>query len=173
MSARPTSSLARATVQALRYASGYIELGLTAEAAAELATIASTDVGAPPVLAMRLEVAMRLEAWRLAATLATELTSRDPANEGAWIHRAFALRRAEGLAAARDALLAGEPQHGATSAILHYNLACYLAQLGDLDGARARLRRSCALDAACRQLAEADPDLAPLRALPGGLATTD
>ncbi len=58
--------------------------------------------------------------------------------------------------------------HGAdrfpTGATIFYNLACYVAQLGHLDSARARLASAIKLDSECREMALADPDLAPLTA---------
>ncbi len=50
-----------------------------------------------------------------------------------------------------------------TCAMILYNLACYAAQLGHLDSARARLAEAIRLDSAYRALALADPDLVKLR----------
>ena len=50
-----------------------------------------------------------------------------------------------------------------TCATILYNLACYAAQLGHLDSARARLSEAIKLEPACRELALADPDLVQLR----------
>jgi predicted Zn-dependent protease len=157
--------LSRETRQALRYAAGYLELGLHTAAAEELAQVPTQELTRLPVLAMRLEVAIHAKTWASAATLARALTARDPAQPGGWIHLGYALRRAEGegLAAARDALARAIEHHGVAHAIVHYNLACYHAQLGELEAARTRLQQSYQLDAACRELALADEDLAPLR----------
>jgi len=48
-------------------------------------------------------------------------------------------------------------------AMLHFNLACYEAQLGQLDDARAFLDTACGLNPEFKELAKTDPDLAPLR----------
>jgi hypothetical protein len=48
------------------------------------------------------------------------------------------------------------------AAILHYNLACYECQLGDLEVAKARLQHAISLDPACRAMALDDQDLKPL-----------
>ena len=50
-----------------------------------------------------------------------------------------------------------------TCAAVLFNLACYAAQLGHLDSARARLTKAIKLDPACRAKALADPDLIDLR----------
>jgi hypothetical protein len=47
-------------------------------------------------------------------------------------------------------------------AIFHYNLACYECQLGDLEGAKARLKRAFELEQGFRTLALDDEDLRPL-----------
>jgi Tfp pilus assembly protein PilF len=47
-------------------------------------------------------------------------------------------------------------------AIFHYNLACYECQLGDIDGAKERLRRTFEIDADFREIALEDADLKPL-----------
>jgi Flp pilus assembly protein TadD len=157
--------LSRSTEQALRYAEGYLALGLLGEAADELAVIAVREKSRPAVLALRLELVMAQREWGRAVPVARELTARDPANAGAWIHLGYALRRTEGegLVAARDALAQAVERHGVAHAIVHYNLACYLTQLGELEAARVRLARSFELDAGCRELAQTDDDLGPLR----------
>ena len=48
------------------------------------------------------------------------------------------------------------------NALVHYNLACYECQLGDLAVAKARLRHAFKLDAALRVSALDDEDLRPL-----------
>jgi Tfp pilus assembly protein PilF len=44
----------------------------------------------------------------------------------------------------------------------HFNLGCYACQLGDIDQAKERVRRSIELDAKFKMLALDDPDLEPL-----------
>ena len=58
---------------------------------------------------------------------------------------AYATRRAVSIDAARLLLLEAV-ERMPNAAILHYNLACYECQLGDLEVAKARLRHaiSCA-----------------------------
>ena len=48
--------------------------------------------------------------------------------------------------------------------VLHYSLACYECQLGDIDVAKARLQHACKLSEKCRLMAQDDADLEPLRA---------
>ena len=46
--------------------------------------------------------------------------------------------------------------------VLHYSLACYECQLGDIDVAKARLQHACKLSEKCRLMAQDDADLEPL-----------
>jgi hypothetical protein len=46
--------------------------------------------------------------------------------------------------------------------LIHFNLACYAAQTGNLEAARERLGRAISLSHKIRLLALADPDLEPL-----------
>jgi tetratricopeptide (TPR) repeat protein len=87
--------------------------------------------------------------------------SRDPDNVQWSVSWAYAARRADSINAARLILLeAVERQPEA--AILHYNLACYECQLGDLEVAKARLRHAINLDDGFRAMALEDEDLEPL-----------
>ena len=47
-------------------------------------------------------------------------------------------------------------------AILHYNLACYICQLGDLEKAKTTLHRAFKLEPQFRVMALDDEDLKPL-----------
>ena len=46
--------------------------------------------------------------------------------------------------------------------ILHYNLACYEAQLGDLSTARQCIKAAIEINSSFRKNAQCDPDLARL-----------
>jgi hypothetical protein len=94
-------------------------------------------------------------------TVARSLALNDP-DEVQWpVSWAYATRRADSIEAARLILLeAVERLPGA--AILHYNLACYECQLGEVEVARARLKHAIALEPACRARALEDDDLKPL-----------
>ncbi len=151
------------TATHLRYATGFIALGLHDDARAELAAVAPNDQETLPVLTLRAHVCAELEDWPTAAALGESLCQRAPANAGHWIQWAYAVRRHTGIPAAREILLTALGLHPQES-ILHFNLACYDAQLGNLPAARAHLRNACALDGACREMALADSDLESLKA---------
>lgn len=151
------------TPRRLRHANGYIELGMLLDAATELDRVHVNDRLSPPVLAVRLDLAMAAKHWDTAAAIGRELSRMTPENEQAWISRAFALRELNRVAEARDVLLEAEPLHGAKCALLHYNLACYFCLLGDLETARERLKRAFEMEPKLKKDARDDADLAALR----------
>ena len=152
----------RDTPRHLRHAQGYLELRMLSEAADELDAIASTDRLKPPVLAVRLELEMAAEHWDAVVDIGSNLARETPENERAWICWAYALREVDRVVEARAVLLSAETMHGQTSAILHYNLACYDCLLGDLVIARERLERACKMEPCFEDDARDDPDLAAL-----------
>jgi Flp pilus assembly protein TadD len=151
-----------ATVRQLRYAEGYLALGMKREAAEALGEIATEDAQLLPVLAMRAAVFHELADWPRAAAAATILCERVPDDAAHWIQRAYAVRRASSLAEAREILLEAMERHPG-DATIRFNLACYEAQLGRLEQAREFLAEACRLSPECEQMAKADPDLEPLR----------
>jgi hypothetical protein len=67
------------------------------------------------------------------------------------------------LSDAKAVLLEGEQHLGESSAILHFNLACYECQLGDIEAAKVRLRRACKLGGKeIQALALDEEDLKPM-----------
>ena len=155
----------------LSYAQGYLELGMVAEAAAELDRIPAADSGALEVLAVRLAVLQEQKNWPALSALAGDLVRRAPAEAAAWVTWAYATRRADSLPAAERILLEAE-QHHPTEPTIQFNLGCYACQRGDLPAARDRVNRAIALDPKFTQAAATDPDLAPLRAADAsGLST--
>ena len=75
--------------------------------------------------------------------------------------RAFATRRTDSLEAAR-LILVNAVERLPGVAVFHFNLACYAAQLGELDRAKASLSRAIELQPGYRQQALEDEDLRPI-----------
>ncbi len=154
----------RETKRRVEYALGYLGLGLFAEAAAELEGIAAEKQLLPVVRSVRVDLHLAQKQWKKAVLVAGELARAHPQLENAWIGWAYALRELKRVEEARAVLVAAEPHHGKTSAVLHYNLACYDSLLGALKSARVRLAKACRIDAQFKAAAREDPDLAALRA---------
>ncbi len=152
----------------LSYARGYLELGLVAEAAAELDQIPAPENETDDAIAVRIAVLHHQEDWKSLRTIASYWVQRHPEDGAAWVTWAYATRRSESLAAAEEILLEAERRHPDEPTI-QFNLGCYSCQRGDLINARRHLDRAIALDAKFAEAAKTDPDLAPLR----GASRTD
>ncbi len=160
------SELPQPDAQFLLGAIGWIELGLPAEAHAELSRIAGTFQQHPDVLDVRWQVCAALEDWDQALAVAEALVTLAPQRVSGWIHRAYSLRRATGggLLQSWEALLPACGKFPKNS-IIPYNLACYTAQLGRLDEAWDWLQKAMAIaktSKSIQQMALADEDLQPL-----------
>jgi Flp pilus assembly protein TadD len=150
----------------LSYAQGYLELGLVAEAAAELARIHPPHTAALDFIVVKMAVLQEQKAWPELAAVAAEVVRRVPDEAGGWVTWAYATRRADTLAAAERILLDAEKQHP-DDATIQFNLGCYACVRGDLKAARRRVQRAIALDPKFEQAAAADSDLEALRANKG------
>ncbi|PAW77164.1 MAG: hypothetical protein B9S33_20355 [Pedosphaera sp. Tous-C6FEB] len=170
MSAPSRPPLDALDVHLVRAAEGWLELNLPAEAEAELAQLSPSAQTHPLVLQALWQLHAYQQRWTLAHTIAESLVRECPDDVNGWVHRAYATRRMEGggLQAAWDALRPAAALFP-SELIIPYNLACYACQLGKLDAARHWLGRATEIAvkpparAALRQMALADPDLAPLR----------
>ncbi len=148
----------------LEAAEGYLVLDMPGEAEAELDSLSEAARRLPAGLAMRLMLHQQRKQWAPMRDIACHLTSVHPEDAQWWISWAYAARRTESLTSALGILERARALHGA-EAFIHFNLACYFAQLRRLPAARAALRQAIRLNAACRQMAREEPDLAPLRAV--------
>lgn len=150
----------------LSHAQGYLELGMVAEAAAELEHITGSEADSTDVLTLRLAVQHERRNWPAVRDLAGELARRMPGDPAIWVTLAYATRRADSLEAAEKILLTAEELHPAEPTI-QFNLGCYACQRGDLVTARLRIDRAIGLDEKFATLASTDPDLQPLRTAEG------
>jgi hypothetical protein len=151
------------TLQRVRYASGYVLLGMRREALEELEQIDPKERTTPLALEGWIDFHMATEQWAAAAAAARVLVEKLPLDPKGWISHAFAVRRLTGLSAAEEILLEAERHIGATCALVHYNLACYRCVAGDLEGAWLRLQTAFRMDPEWKKPALHDPDLERLR----------
>jgi hypothetical protein len=149
-------------------AEGYLELGMPIDAAAELEEIEPERRHESEVLAIRLQVYLKLKVWVAMQTVARTLALSEPENVHWTVSWAYATRRADCLDAAR-LILVNAAEQSPTVAIFHYNLACYECQLGNLEAAKTRLKRTFELEPGYRVKALEDEDLAPLWQNPEGV----
>lgn len=145
-------------------AEGYLALGLL-EPAGELldAIPPERQRGRLDVLGLRLHICLLGQCWAGAAVIARYLVERQPQEPSWWIGWSVAVRHLDTAQTAR-AILQRAVRRGAVRrpALLHFNLACLAAQLGQLRSARGHLDRAIRLDPGCRRRAAVEPDLEPL-----------
>ena len=130
----------------LMAAVGWLELGNAAEARVELDAMARGLQLHPHVLELRWQVLAELRDWAEALAVAKILVGLRPEESSAWLHRAYATRRAPGgsVEAAWRALLPAADTFP-TEALIPYNLACYACQMERLEEARRWLLRAFAV----------------------------
>ncbi len=139
-------------------ADGYLFLGMPKEALAELGRIPEEKQGQAAVLRAVIRVLLHQKRWKKAEERAREGLRLHPEENEFMVQRAFALHQQERGTEAVNVLL-NAPEWLRRTGILHYNLACYEAQLGDLGTARQCIRAAIEINAAFRKNARNDPDL--------------
>jgi tetratricopeptide (TPR) repeat protein len=142
-------------------ASGYLELGMLAEAEKSLEEISAEDQSQSEVLGVRLNVYMAAKKWQLAASIARRLLETERENVAVWVNLAYSVRRSESVEEAEAILLRARGVHP-KDALIIYNLACYASAAGRTEEAKERLREALELDKGLHALAREDPDLRPL-----------
>ena len=143
----------------LTVATGYLELGMPRDADAELRQLNVTQRKDWRVLALRVAICQELGSWDQMLDISRYLACVQP-DESQWvICTAHAMRKVHSLEAARETLLRAKRSFPEEAAIL-YHLACYEAQLGDLEKARVYLRSAIKISPAHRALARKNPELA-------------
>ena len=131
------------------------------EAEAEIEKLPAEIRADTQVLKLRHMIYKLAESWELAAVIGREITNREPKTPEWWLHYAYAVRRSEGLDAAKKTLLEAEhilPDEGS----VHFDLACYFCLLGELDEAKRRISNAIHFDATYKLKALDDVDLEPL-----------
>jgi len=139
-------------------ADGYLYFGLADEALEELNAIEARYRNDSPVLRARIRVLLHLKRWAEANELSELGNGIYPEENEFMVQRAFALHQLhKGSDAVR--VLLSAPEWIRRTGILHYNLACYEAQLGDLGTAKQCIRAAIEINASFKKNARTDPDL--------------
>ena len=149
----------------LSAAAGWIQLGDYDAANDELENIRAEWRAHPDVLNLRWLIYSNDEQWDACLDIASAIVKMAPDRVWGWIHKAYSLRRTNGggVEKAKPVLLEAAKLFPDDD-MIQYNLACYCAQLGQLDAAQEFLGKSYELgDAAPIKLrALDDEDLKPL-----------
>jgi tetratricopeptide (TPR) repeat protein len=151
---------------------GWLGLGVAAEARKELAKVSLANVNHPSTLEARWMLAVHEKKWDEALQIADTEIEAAPGDAGAWLHRAYALRRVrEGGLVAAWGVLAVAAKKFPEESVIAYNLACYACQMKDLDRAREWFFRAMRIGGKLdiKRMALDDEDLEPLWAEIGKL----
>ena len=147
--------------RALHAADGYLYLGLADYALKQLDFVPVPEQGDPSVMLARVRVLLHLRDWPQAEKLSSTGAEQHPSEEEFTVQRAFALHQLKKGDEAVEVLLSA-PEWLRRTGILHYNLACYEARLGNLSTARQCIRAAIKINAAMKKNARVDPDLQSL-----------
>lgn len=147
--------------RALRASQGYLYLKLSKEAAEELQEIADDEQDDPDVLLARIRVLLHERHWKAAEHLSAQGCGEYPEVDEFTVQRAFSLHQMQKGEKAVQVLLSA-PEWLRRTGILHYNLACYEARLGDLSMARRCMNAAIQINSQVRKNARLDPDLQAL-----------
>ena len=150
----------------LAAAGGYLELGMLEDAVDELGKLPPPLRDSREAMGVCALIQLKASAWERLREVGGHLTRNWPDEANHWIWLAYATRRCHSLAEAELVLLEALKHHDAEP-MIHFNLACYAAQLGRLNDATTRLERAIAMDSQFRRMALLDPDLKPLWAALG------
>jgi tetratricopeptide (TPR) repeat protein len=156
-----TNSHSAETQRALHAADGYLYLGLPDFALEELAIVPEWEHQDSSVMLAKVRVLLHMRKWPEAEVLSGQGATRHPSEEEFTVQRAFALHQLNKGEQAVEVLLAA-PEWLRRTGILHYNLACYEARLGDLGTAKQCIKAAIELNAAMKKNARVDPDLQSL-----------
>ncbi len=140
-------------------AQGYLELGMTDEALAELERVAADDLRHGDVGELRVLILMRASRWSEALAACEALRADHPEISAGHIHGAFCLHELGRTEEAMQMLLDG-PESLLRDPVYFYNLGCYHAVLGRPEEAHNYLQMSFNMDEKLRDIARIDPDLA-------------
>ncbi len=143
---------------------GWLELGDTREAKAEISNVTAVYRRHPEVLRVRFALAAKDGDWEAAVELARAICRKVPEFALGWVCQAYALHRLGRTQAAWD-LLSGVVDQFADEYSIPYDLACYACRLGRLDEAREWVERAMRLAGPeqIKNMVSMDPDLQPLK----------
>lgn len=148
-------------------ATGWLMLGNLAESRTEFEQLNPSLSEHPLVLELEWRLFAQEERWLDAVGAGERLLRVNPDDANAWVHRSYALHELRLTREAFEQLLPAAERFP-KEAIIPYNLACYLCQLGDLAAACDWLDQSLSRGKGAQekmhrlQAAMEDVDLKPL-----------
>jgi tetratricopeptide (TPR) repeat protein len=148
----------------LNAAEGWLGLGNPVEAEQELTRLSPGVRAHPEVLRVRYHLYEKSKKWEHAAETAQLLCQILPETPFGWIHLAYALHELRRTREAYDVLIPVVDRFP-EEYVMRYNLACYSCQMGNLEEARAWLKKAVSLAGSetIKEMALTDPDLQEVR----------
>ena len=147
---------------ALQRAQGWLELHLPLEASEELKEIQPAMRAHPAVHKLRFFIYHATKQWEMALEVANCLHRQLPDDSFGGIRVALALFRLGRTQEAKELSLELAPRFP-KDWLIPYNLACYCAQLGEIEEAQEWFKAAMALDEhTVKRMGIDDPDLEPM-----------
>ncbi len=146
------------TKQIIRAASGWLELGMPADALNELKNLPKESKDERVVLELRLAAEMAMQDWKHGAETAKALCMEAVDEPDFFLSAAFCLHEIGETNEAMKCLLRG-PEVLSEMAVYHYNMACYLWTIGEKDCAHNYLAKAFEMDDSFKEAARYDKDL--------------
>ncbi|MGF1678236.1 MAG: tetratricopeptide repeat protein [Candidatus Methylacidiphilales bacterium] len=140
---------------------GYYELGMMDESLEELSHLSPDKRADPHVLQLEAAIHIRAGHFDRGLETADKLCFIVPESPAGWLDRAFCLHELDRTLEAKACLLTG-PASLRGHALYYYNLACYEAQLGNVEAARSYLEKAVLMEVRFQEASRRDPDLKPL-----------
>ncbi len=158
---QPTKVQSIETQRALNAADGYLYFNMLDEALGEISGIPTTEQKQAAVMLARIRLLLHKREWRSAEALSARGVGLHPEEGEFTVQRAFALHQMDKGQKAEE-VLKSAPDWILRTGILHYNLACYEARLGDPAIARQCIDTAIQMNAGIKKSARMDPDLQSL-----------
>ena len=149
----------------LEAAAGWIQLGDYDSANDELEKIRAEWRAHPDVLDLRWLIYSHHEQWDACLDIASAIVKMTPDRVLSWVNKAYSMRWAnDGSIEKAKPVLIEAAKLFSDDSMIQYNLACYSAQLGQLDAAQEHLDKAYELGNAkqIKLMALDDDDLKPL-----------
>ena len=138
---RPMKSLKRIDLLHLKAAQGWLELGNSAEAEAELHEIGPETRKHPDVLEMRWKIYAQAQKWDICVEMAESLVDSAPRRSTGWLYLAASFQALHLTEEAYETL-AGVASNFPDNVAIPYQLACYAVELNLLEDARLWLEQA-------------------------------
>jgi len=150
------------TQKYVQSALGYHELGLHEDSLAELDQVNALEQKTTGLILFRAQILNALGEYPRSVEHLRQYAANCADSQEYPILLAYATRRAHSLEEAKR-ILEDSLTRFSKEPLIHYNLACYQAQLGQFAESITLLESAIDLDPQYRSLAQKDPDFLPLK----------